>query len=125
MKTGALFLMSFIAGYYIFLLFSHPKKKQHKLPTVRYRNLQILPNLKIYGKHRTYHFHHWLILSVFMALGAVVYDGIIHSPLVNGVVFGGILQGLRYKDRFKFRFPSGILSRSTEQHHPQKKKHLF
>lgn len=105
MRTAIIFLTSLLVGYYLFLMFSHPEKKQHKLPKLRVKNIQILPNLKIYGKHKDYHIHHWVLLSVILALGAFVYEGIIRSPLLNGVTIGGILQGLRYKDRFKIRYP--------------------
>jgi hypothetical protein len=105
MRTAIIFLASFAVGYYLFLLFSHPEKKQHRLPKVRIRNIELLPNLKIHGRSKTYHIHHWVVLSIVLALGAFVYEGIIRSPLLNGVTIGGILQGLRYKDRFKIRYP--------------------
>ncbi|MDP3941153.1 MAG: hypothetical protein Q8Q49_02485 [bacterium] len=105
MRTAIIFLASFAVGYYFFLVFSHPEKKRHKIPTIRFKRIQITPNFKIYGKNKIYHIHHWVVLSIVLALGAFVYEGIIRSPLLNGVTIGGILQGLRYKDRFKIRYP--------------------
>lgn len=64
-----------------------------------------MPNFKIHIRRKTYHIHHWVLLSVIVAFGVFVYEGMIRSPLFNGVAIGGILQGLRYKDRFKFRHP--------------------
>ncbi|MBI2443528.1 MAG: hypothetical protein HYV40_06535 [Candidatus Levybacteria bacterium] len=111
MRTAIIFLVSFTIGYYIFLLFSHPGKKKHKLPNIRIRNVELLPNFKIHGRHKTYHIHHWVVLSLALAVGAFLYEGIIRSPLFNGVTVGGILQGLRYKDRFKIRYPKQFSGR--------------
>lgn len=102
METIILFALSFIIGYYLFLVFSHPEKKKHKIPAIKYKNIEILPNCRIHFRSKTYHFHHWLILSVFVTGFFMVFDGM---PLVKGVAFGGILQGLSYKDRFKIRLP--------------------
>lgn len=108
MMTAIIFLVSLAVGYYLFLLFSHPQKKQHKVPTIRFKRLQVLPNMKIYGRSKTYHIHHWVLLSVVFAVGVVAYEGLMRSPLVNGMTIGGILQGLRYKDRFKIRYPKQL-----------------
>ncbi|MEN9407324.1 MAG: hypothetical protein RLZZ455_540 [Candidatus Parcubacteria bacterium] len=113
MRTIIIFLVSFAVGYYLFLLFSHPEKKQHKLPRVKFKNIEILPNLKIHGRHRTYHIHHWVLLSVVVAVGALAYESLLKSPLLNGVTAGGILQGLRYKDRFRIRYPKQIQQKKS------------
>lgn len=113
MRTAIIFLVSFAVGYYLFLLFSHPEKKQHKLPRVKFRNIELLPNLKIHSRHKTYHIHHWVVLSVVLAVGALAYESILRSPLLNGVTAGGILQGLRYKDRFKIRYPKHLPPRKS------------
>ncbi len=111
MRTMLIFLVALAVGYFFSLHISHPEKKKYKLPKLKLRNVEFLPNIKIHGKKRTYHIHHWVILSVILALGAFVYEGIIRSPLLNGVTIGGILQGLRYKDRFKIRYPKQLPGR--------------
>jgi hypothetical protein len=108
MATAIMFFISFVIGYYVFLLLSHPEKKHHKVPRLRFGNVQVLPNFKIHRKNSIYHIHHWFILTIVVAVGLFIYEGI-RSPiasLFHGVAFGGILQGLRFKDRFKFRFPN-------------------
>lgn len=109
MRTVIIFLVSFAVGYYLFLLFSHPEKKQHKLPKIKFGSrLELLPNFKIHGRHRTYHIHHWVLLSVVVAVGVLAYESILRYPLLNGMTAGGILQGLRYKDRFRIRYPKQL-----------------
>lgn len=102
MGTVFIVLVAFVVGYYVFLIFSHPEKKKSKLPRIAYRNIEVSPNIKIHFRNRTYHLHHWLVLTL-MFLGSLYFiDGLV---AVKAAGFGGIVQGLRYSDRFKIRHP--------------------
>jgi len=114
MNSYILFLLSLSIGYFLFLVFSHPNKKKHSLPRVRYKNIELLPNFKIHFRTRTYHLHHWLLLSILTVGTLYVFDSFQHLMFVKGVAIGGIIQGLRYPDRFKFshpRFPKARFTR--------------
>lgn len=105
MSTIALFLLSLFVGYYLSLTFSHPKKKKYLLPTVRIKNLEIMPNLRIHYKNKTYWLHHWVYYSILFAVLVLSYDSFHQLMLIKGATLGGVFQGLRYPDRFKFRHP--------------------
>ncbi len=105
MTTLVIFFLSLCIGYYLFMVFSHPQKKKHKLPRIHYKNVELLPNFKIHISSKTYHVHHWLVLSIFTVGILYIYEGFAQLMVVKGVAIGGILQGLRYSDRFKFRHP--------------------
>lgn len=96
----------FVLGYKFFLELTHPEKKKHKLPPIKLGNLEILPNVRFHFKGKTYHFHHWLLLSIFTLISSYfLYETILNGMYLKSAVAGGIIQGLRYPDRFHFRFP--------------------
>lgn len=105
MGTVTLFFLSLLVGYYISLTFSHPKKKKHLLPSLRYKNVEILPNLRIHGKNKTYWFHHWVYYSILAFALFVAFDSFSQMLVLKGYAIGGIFQGLRYPDRFQIRYP--------------------
>lgn len=105
MNTIVLFLLSLFLGYYISLVFSHPKKKKHLLPAIRYRNIELTPNLRIHFRNKTYWFHHWIYYTIIVCALFVALDGFTQLMLLKGAALGGVFQGLRYPDRFKFRHP--------------------
>ena len=100
-----IFLLSVLSGYLFFLYLSHPDKKKDKLPHFKIGNVEMLPNFKIHIKSKTYHIHHWLVLSLVILLALTTYEGVNHFTLLKGAAIGGILQGLQYPDRFQFRHP--------------------
>lgn len=100
-----IFIASLICGYYLSLIISHPKHKKGSLPKLRFKNVEILPNVRIHLGGKTYWFHHWVYLSIFIAVLFIAYDSFQHFMLLKGAALGGVFQGLRYPDRFKFRHP--------------------
>lgn len=101
---GTLFVaaIAFIVGYYVFLVFSHPSRKKHKLPRIAYRNIEVSPNIKIHFRSKTYHLHHWLVLTLMIVGSMFFIEGLLP---IKAAGFGGVVQGLRYHDRFKIRHP--------------------
>lgn len=99
------FLFAFSTGYMFFLYFSHPAKKKHVLPRIKFKNIELLPNIRIHYRNTTLHLHHWLLLGMVTITSLVIYEGLQQLVLVKGVAIGGMIQGLRYKDRFIFRHP--------------------
>ncbi len=105
MNAVVIFVVSVFVGYIFFLYLSHPEKKKNKVPHLRIGNVELLPNFKIHFRSKTYHLHHWLTLSLLTALVLTTFEGFNHLILLKGIAIGGILQGLRYPDRFKIRHP--------------------
>lgn len=96
MATGA------TLAYVAFWLTSHPRSNLHqRLPKKKIKNIQLLPHVKIVSREKTYHIHHWLIFSS-LYVHLVIRKKIIRSKFKQGLLLGGILQGLSYKDRFRF-----------------------
>jgi hypothetical protein len=45
------------------------------------------------------------LLSVATVVALIWFEGLQHHVVLNGAAVGGIIQGLRYPDRFKFQHP--------------------
>jgi hypothetical protein len=108
MNTLLLFAIFLLAGYYLSLHISHPKKNKHRIPRIAYKNIEFMPNFRIHIGSKTYWLHHWFYLSVIIVGAVLIYDNMMHSTTVKAAAsaaVGGIIQGLRYPDRFKFRHP--------------------
>ncbi len=99
------FIISMVFGYFLFLYLSHPDKKKHKLPKIGVWNIEFLPNFRIHVGSKTYHFHHWLVLALIILLPFILNEKFSYPMIFKGIVVGGILQGLRYPNKFKFRYP--------------------
>ena len=102
-----LFLLSAWVGYLLCLFFCDPINStsvKKRRPRLAFKNIEVVPYVRIHFKKKTYHLHHWLFLSVITIVGLIVWDGFQHA-VVNGAAIGGIIQGLRYPDRFQFKHP--------------------
>lgn len=88
------------SGFLLFLLTSHPKSPVHKkLPQKDVKNIAILPSIKLRKKGKTYHLHHWLLLTLLYI--SLLFLRRKRYKLLHGFLLGSILQGLTYKDRFR------------------------
>jgi hypothetical protein len=97
------FLFSVWLGYVLFLYLTHPEKKKHRIPRVKLGRIELLPNIRIHFRGKVYHIHHWAVLTLVTALTLINYEGFQYLTLIKGIAIGGVIQGLRYPDRFKFR----------------------
>lgn len=90
-----------IIGFIVFTAVTHPKSKINiKLPDKKIKNFQIFPRVNVATRNKVIHVHHWITL----ALTYLVIQGFIQLNIINGILLGGIFQGLLYKDRFKILF---------------------
>ena len=113
MNSIFLFAIFLLLGYYLSVYVSKPVIKNgrpapNRLPTLRVKNIELLPCIRIHSKTKTYWFHHWFYLTVITLSLVLLYDNFIHyttGKAAAGAAMGGIFQGLRYPDRFKFRHP--------------------
>ncbi len=99
------FILSVAFGYFLFLYLSHPEKQKHRIPKIGVWNIEFLPNFRIHIGSKTYHFHHWLVLALIILLPFILSEKFSYPMIFKGIVVGGILQGLRYPNKFKFRYP--------------------
>lgn len=99
-------IISTIAGYFASLAISHPnhpRSVKHRLPNLRLKYVEILPNIKLRFNSYEIHLHHWLILSIIYITLSIYPKDILESHLfMQGLILGGFGQGLTYPDRFKF-----------------------
>jgi hypothetical protein len=110
------FVFSIWLGYVLFLYLTHPEKKKHKVPQLKIgKRIELLPNIRIHHRSRTYHIHHWAILTLVTALTLLNYEGFQYLTIIKGVAIGGIIQGLRYPDRFKFRHHQTLATASEKK----------
>lgn len=109
MQTLFIFLIAAFLGYLVFRFFCDPHKQplsnRGRLPKVKYKNIEIFPYTRIHIRTKTFHIHHWLTLTIITGITFLTVEGLQHLILLKGIAIGGIIQGLRYPDRFKFKHP--------------------
>lgn len=103
------------AGFTIFWLASHNKSPVHnKLPQKTIKNISLFPNIKIVGKDKHIHFHHWFNIATVYAYLYWKKRHLLGNKILNGFLVGSILQGLSYEDRFSFIYkPEGKLQKTS------------
>jgi hypothetical protein len=107
-------VLSFVPGAVsslaLFYLTSHPKSKVKRgLPRLKTKHVEVCPNIKVFMGGRTIHFHHWLNLSLLLAISIPAHGSLVDSPFTQGVLVGGILQGLTYGDALRIVYARGEL----------------
>nr|MBI5456108.1 hypothetical protein [Candidatus Levybacteria bacterium] len=102
------FLFSVWLGYVLFLYLTHPEKKKHRVPHFKIWRIELMPNIRIHSRSKIYHIHHWVILTLVTALTLINYEGFQYLTFIKGIAIGGIIQGLRYPDRFQFRHHNSL-----------------
>ena len=108
-------LVSFSVLHYT----THPRSRVNKrIPSLKLFNFQVAPRINLAFKQRVIHLHHWLLLSPLFAFSQTGDHGLMSAGVIKGVLIGGIIQGLMYRDRFKFIFKhQDYLSIKDTQYH--------
>lgn len=111
------FLVSLFLGYEVAKKSSHPSSKIYrKLPVVKIKFIQLLPNLKIYVRGKIVHLHHWIYMSFLLVFSFYNNNGFFTSPIFKGLLTGSILQGFTFPDWKRIIFNSNekkLLKRNT------------
>lgn len=103
MSSFLIFSTSGALGYFLFNLLSHPKSKiKRRLPHIKVKWIQIMPNIRVHAKGRVILFHHWMNLTVVFVISIIVNQGFLDLLSTKGILLGGIIQGLTYPDWKKF-----------------------
>jgi hypothetical protein len=113
-------------GFFFYQLFSNPSHKltidkrwpklawqfrkikrsfYQKIPPVSVEKLVIIPSIKIRFRERVIHIHHWMTLTIIFGVLTLQSSGFTQLLILKSFCFGGALQGLLYKDRFKIITP--------------------
>lgn len=93
------FLVSLILGYQVAKKSSHPSSKIYrKLPVVKIKFIQLLPNLKIYLRGKIVHLHHWIYMSFILIFSFYDSSSFLTSPILKGFLTGSIIQGFTFPD---------------------------
>ena len=100
-----LFVIGALVGFTIYFLMSKGgNKPDSSNKAVKAKNFlgSLIPSFKFQIKDYELHIHHWLYLTIiflilFLFAGKLLSD----YPMITGFLVGGIIEGLRYKDRFK------------------------
>ena len=100
-------LLGGVASFFVFHLISHPKALiGKKIPQAKIKRIQFLPNLRIEVKNKILHVHHWLWISLLFLAIQTIDKGMLKSDLLQGILLGGILQGLLGQDSLKLIHPA-------------------
>ena len=105
MNTIFLFVLALFVGYFLSSYMSHPARKNSKLPRIKIKNIEILPNFKVHFRKKTIWLHHWMLFSVIVAGLLFVYEGAHNLVFLKGAFLGCVIEGLRYPDRFRISYP--------------------
>src|SRR3989344_1503416 len=99
MPSVLVFICSNIIGYTLFKFLSHPGSSvKRRLPYVRIKWVQVMPNVRIHVRGKVICLHHWINLSIVLVISFVVSQGILDSFFAKGILLGGIVQGFTYSD---------------------------
>jgi hypothetical protein len=94
-------ILSAVAGFWFYTIFTHPNKHlNHKIPKIKLKAIEILPNLRIKFKKDMIWVHHWISLSILLAVLSYKVADVTHLLMVKGFILGGAIQGMTFKDRF-------------------------
>ncbi len=113
------FLLSITAGYKLAKAFSHPESKiRKKIPYIKFKFIQISPNIKIYLKGKIIHLHHWIFLSIILILTFKSNFFVFDSFILKGMLSGGIIQGFTFSDwkRIVSRLKEGESKEESKQY---------
>ena len=92
-------------GYALSHHISHPNGRVRKhVPLMKWKNVQVTPNLLIATKDRKWHIHHWAYLPARYLPLITLVRPLMRKHLMHGFVLGAILHGLTFADRFSFTF---------------------
>lgn len=88
-------------GFWFYTLFTHPNKHlNHRIPKIKLKAIEILPNLRINLKKNMIWVHHWITLSVILAVLTFKAVDFTHLLIIKSFCLGGAIQGITFKDRF-------------------------
>jgi len=96
--------ISAVVGYITFRFATHPNSKIYKKwPRIKFKSIDIFPNVRITIRGRIIHIHHWFSFTILLCISIFVTGGILDSWLTRGFLMGGVFQGLRFPDRNIFQ----------------------
>lgn len=96
-------ILSGIVSFTILHFMSHPSSRFNKsMPSARYKRFSLSPRFSFEAKNKIFHLHHWMVFGLILLATQIFDTRFIPPNILYGFLLGGILQGLMYKDSFKF-----------------------
>lgn len=94
------FLPGTVLGFAAFKYITDDRKHRlaKNLPKVKVWKLQVSPNIRIISRRYVIHFHHWIFLSLAMAMTFFTSFSVLDHLFTRGLMVGGIIQGLSFPD---------------------------
>lgn len=84
---------------------------------MKLNRFQIAPHINFQSKNHVIHFHHWMIFSPLYVVAQTGDHGIISAGIIKGLLIGGIIQGVLYRDRFRIVFKHHEYSKIKQSHY--------
>ena len=82
-------------GYWTFRLTTHPNARiRKKMPNLKLKRLQLFPVISFHIFGKNIHFHHWMNLSLLLAVSGLTQSAILDHNVVRALMVGGVIQGL-------------------------------
>lgn len=100
-------------------------KVKNRLPKVKISKVEVSPNIKIYFKNRVIHMHHWLNLSILLAISIPVHNALLDAQFTKGLFMGGILQGILLPNSGKIFYKNGEVWLTNSASYTNKIKKIF
>ena len=92
-------LATALLGFLTFHLTKYPNGKVGKrLPEFKFKAIQISPSIKIHGRGRTIHMHHWINFSILIIISLFIANPFLDHQFTRSFLAGGIIQGLSFAD---------------------------
>lgn len=87
-------LLPLMAGYFVTKLATHPAGRvRKKWPRMKFGKLELFPCVRIHGKDRTFHLHHWLYMPIVLLISIPLENKFLDSSLTRAFLMGGSVQG--------------------------------
>lgn len=112
------FIPAVLIGYALFMGLTHQKSpvwRRLEKRAFKAKRLQILPSVRYQHRDKIFHFHHWMNFSILLAISLFFNVKVLDHTITQGLLVGGIIQGLQDPMSRKFIYPR--LSNSKTYHH--------
>lgn len=108
---GISFIPAAILGFLTFHVTTKPKSSiWQNLPQWKIKRVQIFPSIRIYINDRIIHFHHWFNFAVLLIIANSFDPSFLHSAVTQGVLVGGMIQGLSVPEARKLIYKRDFYS---------------
>lgn len=104
------FLAHYLPGSLFSFLYFHYMTRDElpvkaKLPKIKFKMLEISPNIRIHTNKNIIHVHHWISLGLMFLVSIPIHNALLDANFTKGFFVGGIVQGLMIPNSGKIVYP--------------------